>query len=263
MHAELERVANHLDVALKLAEDAALAVGVARFGILREDVLRLRARLCGSRFGRGAVRPGGTGVWPLLHPDELRGWLDSFEHDLVRDRRLLMRTTSFTDRLIGSGRLDRETVDQLGAVGPVARAVGISTDARFERPYGAYARLGFEVVTAEKGDAMARLEVRFGEIRESLHLTRQALDRLQRLADTPVRNELPAGSGAAFGWAEAPQGELVYWVELEAGRLARVHISSPSLHNWPLVVASFRGDVLTDFSFIEHSFGLTPAGADR
>jgi Ni,Fe-hydrogenase III large subunit len=110
---------------------------------------------------------------------------------------------------------------------------------------------------------MARLEVRLGEIEQSLHLTRQALDRLQRLGDGPLSTELPAGDGAAFGWAEAPQGELVYWTELEGGSLGRVHISSPSLHNWPLFVASFRGDVLTDFSFIEHSFGLTPAGADR
>lgn len=263
VHAELERIANHLDVAMKLAEDAALAVGAARFGILKEDTMRLRAQLCGSRFGRGVVVPGGVATRPLLTAGELRERLARFEHELVRDRQLLLRTTSFTDRLIGSGHLDRESVEQLGGVGPVARAVGISTDARFERPYGAYERLGFEVVTADEGDAMARLEVRFGEIRESLHLIRQALDRLQRIGEGALRSELPAADGAAFGWAEAPQGELVYWVELAAAAVGRVHISSPSLHNWPLFVASFRGDVLTDFSFIEHSFGLTAAGADR
>jgi formate hydrogenlyase subunit 5 len=262
VHAELERLVNHLDVAIKLAEDAALSVGAARFAILKEDVTRLRARLCGSRFGRGVVVPGGLAAEPLLSPDELRARLGRFEHDLARDRQLLLRTASFTDRLIGSGRLDRATVEELGGVGPVARAVGVSTDARFERPYGAYERLGFDVVTADEGDAMARLDVRFGEIRESLHLVRQALDRLQRIGAGPLR--APAdGDGAGFGWAEAPQGELVYWVELRGGRTGRVCISSPSLRNWPLFVASFRGDVLTDFSFIEHSFGLTPAGADR
>jgi formate hydrogenlyase subunit 5 len=263
VHSELERIANHLDVAAKLAEDAALSVGLARFAILKEDVQRLRARLCGSRFGRGVVVPGGLAAAPLLEPGELRAWLARFERDLVRDRQLLLRTASFTDRLIGSGRLDRGTVEKLGGVGPVARAVGVSTDARFERPYGAYARLGFEVVTADDGDAMARLEVRFGEIRESLHLVRQALDRLERVGNVPLRSEVPATDGGAFGWAEAPQGELVYWTEVEAGTVARVHVASPSLRNWPLFVASFRGDVLTDFSFIEHSFGLSPAGADR
>ncbi len=263
VHAELERIANHLDVAMKLAEDAALAVAVARLGILKEDVMRLRARLCGSRFGRGVVVPGGIAAPPLLPSDELRLRLGRFEHELARDRRLLLRTASFTDRLIGTGRLDREQVEELGGVGPVARACGISTDARFERPYGAYARLGFDVVTADDGDAMARLAVRFGEIRESVHLIRQALDRLRRTADGPLRAALPAEAGSAFGWAEAPQGELLTWVELSGGRLERVHVSSPSLRNWPVFVASFRGDVLTDFSFIEHSFGLTPAGADR
>jgi formate hydrogenlyase subunit 5 len=263
VHAELERIANHLDVAIKLAEDAALAVAVARFGILKEDVMRLRARLCGSRFGRGVVTPGGLAAAPLLLPDDVRAWLGRFERDLRRDRQLLLRTASFTDRLVGSGRLDRVTVEELGGVGPVARAAGVSTDARFERPYGAYERLGFDVVTADDGDAMARLEVRFGEIRESLHLVRQALDRLLRNGEGPRTAALPAGEGAAFGWVEAPQGELVYWVELSEGRMGRVHIASPSLRNWPLFVASFRGDILTDFSFIEHSFGLTPAGADR
>jgi formate hydrogenlyase subunit 5 len=262
IHLELERVANHLDVAMRLAEDAALAVAVARFGILKEDVLRLRARLCGSRFGRGVVVPGGIGTPPRLEPSDLRDWLGGFERELTRDRWLLLGTASFTDRLIGSGRLDRESIEQLGGVGPVARATGLSTDARFERPYGAYEHIGFDVVTAEEGDAMARLEVRFGEIRESLHIVRQALDRLDR-ARADLRVQLRAGDGAAFGWSEAPQGELVYWVELAAGQVARVHVSSPSLHNWPLFVESFRGDVLTDFSFIEHSFGLTPAGADR
>jgi formate hydrogenlyase subunit 5 len=264
VHAEIERVANHLDVAMKLAEDCALSVGVARFGILKEDVMRLRARLCGSRFGRGVVVPGGISSAPRLDPEQLRDWLGRFERELVRDRKLLLRTASFTDRLIGSGRLDRETVEALGGVGPVARAAGLSTDARFERPYGAYERLGFDVATAEGGDAMARLEVRFGEIRESLHLVRQALDSLGRVAaSSPLQAALPARAGGAFGWAEAPQGELVYRVEVEDGRVRRVHVSSPSLHNWPLFVAAFRGDVLTDFAFIEHSFGLTPAGADR
>ncbi|HEY7692713.1 MAG TPA: NADH-quinone oxidoreductase subunit C [Gaiellaceae bacterium] len=262
VHAELERIANHLDVATRLAEDAGLSVGVARFGILKEQVMRLRARLCGSRFGRGVVVPGGISAEPLLSTTEIRSILNELERDLRRDRKLLLRTPSFTDRLIGSGTLEPITVDAYAGIGPVARGSGIPTDARFERPYGAYRRLGFRIATAEDGDAMARLEVRFDEIRESIHLIRQALERDAKEEDEPAA-ELPAATGAAFGWAEAPMGELVYWVEVAEGRLQTVRISSPSLRNWPVFAAAFRGDVLTDFSFIEHSFGLTPAGADR
>ena len=263
VHAELERIANHLDVATRLAEDAALSVGVARFGILKEQVMRLRARMCGSRFGRGVVVPGGIGGPPLLDPSVVLGELDRFERDFRRDRRLLLATTSFTDRLIGSGRLDGPTVDAFGGVGPVARGSGIGTDARFERPYGAYVRLGARIATDEAGDAMARLHVRFAEIDASLHVIRQAFERLDKYG-SELRAEIPVEvSGASFGWSEAPMGELVYWVEIDGGRLRTVRIASPSLRNWPLFVESFRGDVLTDFSFIEHSFGLTPAGADR
>lgn len=262
VHAELERIANHLDVAAKLAEDAALSVGAARFAILKEDVMRLRAATCGSRFGRGVVVPGGVSA-PCATPNEdVTAGLARLERDLRRDRRLLMRTTSFVDRLIGSGRLDRGTIDRLAAVGPIARAAGVSTDARFERPYDAYLRLGFDVVTREKGDAMARLEVRLGEIDQSLHLIRQALDRIDR-EPPELRAPLPGGEGVAFGWSEAPMGEVVYHVRVREGRVADARICSPSLRNWALLEDSFRGDVLTDFSFIEHSFGLTPAGSDR
>jgi formate hydrogenlyase subunit 5 len=260
--AELERIANHLDVAARLPEDTALSVGSARFAILKEDVLRLQARLTGSRFSRGVVVPGGIRFEPATGLEAFRDSLDRLERDLDRDQKLLLRTTSFTDRLIGTGRLDRETVESFGGVGPVARACGLSVDARFERPYDAYRWLGFDVPTRVQGDAMARLEVRLREIRESLHLIRQAIDSLGR-RQGPIRAELPGGGGTGFGWSEAPQGELVYWVEIEDSRLGNVHVLSPSFRNWPLFSESFRGDVLTDFAFIEHSFGLTPAGADR
>jgi formate hydrogenlyase subunit 5 len=260
--AELERIANHLDVAAKEAETAALAVGQARMLILKENVLRLQAALTGSRFARGVVTPGGVRYEGRLPADRTKAALEAFERELIRDRELLLGTTSFTDRLIGSGPLPRATIERLAAVGPLARGSGISTDARFERPYGAYRRSGFEVVTRDDGDAMARVEVRFAEIEQSLHLLRQLIDRLIR-RDGPIRADLPSAAGSAFGWAEAPQGEVVYWVRVTDGRVAEAHIASPSLRNWRLFAESFRGDVLTDFAFIEHSFGLTMAGADR
>jgi formate hydrogenlyase subunit 5 len=264
IYAELERIANHLDVAAKEAETPALAVGHARFAILKEDVLRLRSALTGSRFSRGMVRPGGVRAEAYLPVKELTDALDRFELDFERDSKLFVGTASMTDRLIGSGVLDRATVERFAGIGPVARGSGVSTDVRFERPYGAYRRAGFEVITREAGDAMARVEVRFGEIRESLHLIRQMSDRLGRDGEPELAAGTPNGTtGAAFGWSEAPQGELVYWVEVEEGIVRRVRIASPSFRNWQLYSEAYRGDVLTDVGFIEHSFGLTPAGADR
>jgi len=262
VHAELERIANHLDVAVKLAEDAALSVGAARFAVLKEQIQRLRAGLCGSRFGRGVLATGGLAAGPLLEPKTVLATLDGFERQLKRDRRLLLRTASFTDRLIGSGTLDRDAIDDYAGVGPVARACGVAADARFERPYGAYVRVGGRISTVDDGDAMGRLRVRLFEIGESLHIIRQAFERLDKYGPE-LRAGVPASDGAALGWAEAPMGEVIYWVEVANDRVGTLRISSPSLRNWPLFADAFRGDVLTDFAFIEHSFGLTPAGADR
>ncbi|HLY86495.1 MAG TPA: NADH-quinone oxidoreductase subunit C [Gaiellaceae bacterium] len=262
VHAELERIANHLDVGIKLAEDAALSVGVARLGVLKEQVMRLRARLCGNRFGRGVLMPGGVRREPLLSSAEVIQAIDSFEDDLRRDRSLLLATASFTDRLIGSGRLDAETVMRYGGVGPIARACSLGIDARLERPYGSYGRLGFRIARTTGGDAMARFEVRLEEIDQSVHVIRQALERLDGDM-AALRIAITDASGEGCGWAEAPNGEVIYWIAIEDGRLREVHIVSPSLRNWPLLSESYRGDVLTDVSFIEHSFGLTPAGADR
>jgi formate hydrogenlyase subunit 5 len=261
--AELERMANHLDVIAKEAETAALSVGQARFQILKEDVMRLQARLTGSRFARGIVVPGGLRAEPRLALDALLEALDGLERDLRRDRRLFLATGSMTDRLVGSGVLPRALVEDHGGVGPVARGSGISTDARHERPYGDYRRVGLEVVTASEGDAMARVEVRFGELAESLRVLRRTVDQLRRRNGELCAPLPDRAGGAAFGWTEAPQGELVTWVEIEDGRVRNAHIASPSLRNWALFSHAFATDVLTDFAFVEHSFGLTPAGADR
>jgi Ni,Fe-hydrogenase III large subunit len=263
VHCELERMACHLDVIAKQAETTALYVGQARFQILKERVQRLRARLTGSRFGRGAIVPGGVRGEGMMSLDELLGELDEIERQLRRDRRMFLGTASMTDRLIGCGRLARELVEDYGAVGPLARGSGLSTDVRHERPYGNYKRLGLRVVSERDGDAMARVNVRFGELAESLRLLRQSIDHLRR-RDGELRAVFPrGGEGTAVGWVEAPQGELLVWVELREGLLVNVHIASPSLRNWALFDHAFPNDVLTDFAFIEHSFGLTPAGADR
>jgi formate hydrogenlyase subunit 5 len=263
VYCELERMACHLDVVAKEAETTALYVGQARFQILKERVQRLRARLTGSRFGRRAIVPGGVRAEAEMSVDELSGELGAIEQDLRRDQRLFVGTASMTDRLIGGGRLSRGVVEEYCAVGPVARGSGLSTDARHERPYDAYTRLGVRVVAQRAGDAMARVNVRFGELFESLRLARQAVEQLRR-RDGDLLAPLPRRAiGTACGWAEAPQGELLIWVEIRNGLLHRVHIASPSLRNWALFDHAFPKDVLTDFAFIEHSFGLTPAGADR
>ena len=109
---------------------------------------------------------------------------------------------------------------------------------------------------------MARLEVRVEEIAQSFRLLRQAAGELGR-ADGPLRVPCDPADGRAAGWAEAPQGEVLYDVASEGGRIRRCRVRSASFHNLVLMHEVFAGDILTDFPFIEASFGLSVAGAAR
>jgi len=109
-------------------------------------------------------------------------------------------------------------------------------------------------------DAMARLRVRWTEIDSSAALIEEALAQLEECRQKPVNVRVVPGDGFAAGWAEAPQGEVLYGLEIEDGRIQRCLARSASFHNLMLFLDVFNGDVLTDFAFIEASFGLSYAG---
>ena len=262
VHAELERIANHLDVAMRLADAAALAVATARFGWHKERVLRLRSDLCGSRFGRGVVTAGGVRI-PLAPPPgaDLRDRLDALERDITGDERAAMLTASFLDRLRGTGPLEPEIAARHGALGPIGRASGVSEDVRVSRPYDAYQQLAVDVAVGSAGDVQERLRVRWAELHESFRLIRSALTEFgDPTTPAPAADQHPVPDGRGVGWAEAPHGEVLYVVEVTGGRLSRVVARSASFHNLPLFHTVFAGDIFTDFPFIEASFGVSIAG---
>jgi formate hydrogenlyase subunit 5 len=264
LHAELERLANHLDVAVRLADAAGLAVATARFGVHKERVMRLVGRMCGSRFGRGVVIPGGVSAVPAVSRREFLAEISRLEKTISSDVQELMGTSSFLDRLRRTGPLRAERAREHGALGPVGKGSGFSDDARLVRPYDAYPALGLgEPGHHTDGDALARLRVRWDEVRQSFHLIRQAADELGEGAGRPLQVECPVGEGRALGWAEAPPGEVLYDVRVEDGHVTRCAIRSASYHNLVLFHEVFAGDILTDFPFIEASFGLSVAGVAR
>lgn len=262
VHAELERIANHLDAATKLAEAAALSVAASRLSWHKERVMRLRGELCGSRYGRGVVTIGGVRAPLALSPEEVLHALAALEPGLARDERALMLTPSFLDRLRGTGPLPHALALRHGALGPIGRASGCGEDVRASRPYGAYRELAVLVAGHQDGDVQTRLQVRWDELHESLRLVRAALHRLAAQdggwTAPPTPNPVPDGRGV--GWAEAPQGEVLYLVECAGGRVRWVKPRSASFHNMVLFHSVFAGDIFTDFPFIEASFGLSPAG---
>ncbi len=263
LHTELERLACHLDVIVRLADGAGLAVATARFGWHKELVLRLVGQLSGSRFGRGVVVPGGVTGWPHAEPADLLAAIGALDKQIAADLSLLMGTASFLDRLRRTGPLRPERAAGHGALGPIGRASGYLDDGRQARPYAAYGSLGVAVSSREDGDALARLEVRIDEIAASFHLLRQAVDELAEAGTGPLRAPCEPTAGRAVGWAEAPQGEVLYAVWLEDGLIRRCRPRSASFHNLVLMHEVFAGDILTDFPFIEASFGLSAAGVAR
>lgn len=265
VHAELERVANHLDVVMRLTDAAALAVATARFGWHKERVLRLRSELCGSRYGRGVVTVGGVSAGLGLPLEEIRSAVDRLEKDIAGDERAAMVTASFLDRLRGTGPLPAEVAARYGALGPIGRASGAGDDVRATRPYDAYRQVGVQVAVGHTaGDVQDRLRVRLDEIHEAFRLVRQAVARLAEYGEAPhpdeLRTLLDVPDGRGVGWAEAPQGEVIYVLEVAGDRLRRVAPRSASFHNLPLFHTVFAGDIFTDFAFIEASFGLSIAG---
>jgi formate hydrogenlyase subunit 5 len=262
LYAELERIANHLDVAVRLAEAAGLAVATARFALHKERVLRLVSALCGSRFGRGVVVPGGVSALPLLPPAQIHAEAGKLRQAVTADAAALMTTSSFLDRLRGTGPLTPARARQHGALGPIGKAAGFADDARLARPYDGYPSLAVPPAPAHAaGDALARLRVRWEEVDQAFGLIRQAADGLpaERATD-PLRVPCEPDRGRAAGWAEAPQGEVIYDIATMDGRIVRCHPRSASFHNLVLMHEVFTGDILTDFPFIEASFGLSVAG---
>jgi formate hydrogenlyase subunit 5 len=261
LHGELERLACHLDVIVRLADGAGLAVATARFGWHKERILRLVSQLSGSRFGRGVVVPGGVSVRPALDAPDVLAAMGTLERHITADLRLLMGTASFLDRLRRTGPLRPERASEHGALGPIGRASGGQDDARQTRPYAAYGFLEIRASSRPDGDALARLEVRVDEIASSFRLLRQAADELAAAGAGPLRSVCAPSRGRAVGWAEAPQGEVLYDVRVEDGRISRCRSRSASFHNLVLMHEVFAGDILTDFPFIEASFGLSVSGA--
>ena len=263
VHAELERVANHLDTMVRHTEAAGQAVAYAVLSHHKERVQRLRARLCGSRFARGVVVPGGVTRPLRLRPSEVLAAVAPLEREIDEDVHRLMDTPSFVDRLRRTGVLARDDARRFAVVGPVGRASGELEDVRNSRPYGAYQRLGQRIFEPhQEGDALARQRVRIDEIAGAFHLVRQAVDLLDGLGEPQSwRAAVPAVTGRSIGWAEAPQGELLYVVEAAEGRLVQVSQRNASFHNLAAYPAAFSKDIFTDVAFVEASFGLSIAGA--
>lgn len=260
---ELERLANHAGDLGAIAGDVGYLPAASFCGRIRGDFLNMTAVLCGSRFGRGFLTPGGT-IFDLTaaQRDDLLKRLAGTRRDLTDAVELLWNSPSVMGRLEETGTLTHEQGLELGLVGPAARACGIKRDVRNDYPFGIYRMTNLPVATAFHGDVCARTMIRWQEARKSMDFIEE---QLRHFPDGGHRVKASPGAGRSLAVAmtEGWRGEICHVaVTDEAGRFARYKIVDPSFHNWPGLAMALRGQQISDFPLCNKSFNLSCCGFD-
>ncbi|HVI92687.1 MAG TPA: hydrogenase, partial [Anaeromyxobacter sp.] len=221
------------------------------------------AEICGNRFGRGLLVPGGVRF--DLPPEAARALAARVRKAWERARGaagLFFDSPSVRARLEGTGTVTRETAAALGLVGPAARACGVDRDVRRDHASGIYRFVHVPVVNAETGDVFARSWIRLLEGERSAAF---AADQLENLPEGGVREAIGALAPRSLvvSLVEGWRGEIAHVAVTDAqGRLARYKVKDPSFHNWFGLAMALRNGQISDFPLCNKSFNLSYAGHD-
>ncbi len=289
--AELQRIASHLVWLGTSALDLGALTPFLYCFREREIILDLFEMVSGARMMTTYIRPGG--LWrdvPVEFEAAVRRFLDYFPRRIDQYEALLTKNPIFLDRTRGIGVLKREDAIRWGATGPVLRGSGIRYDIRKARPYSGYEQYDFDIPVREEGDVYARYLVRIEEMRQSLRIIRQALDKLpygpvrsnNRKFVPPPRSELghsmealihhfklwtegfSAPAEAVYVAVESPRGELGVYLEGNGGpKPHRVHFRTPSFANLQLLPLLAKGHLLADLVAIIGSIDIVLGDVDR
>ena len=261
--AELERVAMHLATLSGVATDIGFALPAAAFGGLRTAIINLTARVCGSRFGRGWIIPGGVrfGLDPASI-ETARHVLSGVLKEFSDVEALFFDSSSALARLEETGVVTTEQARAAGLVGLAARASGVACDVRTDFPYGIYRYSSIPSLTLDSGDVYARAKLRALEIRSSI---RFILEQLEILPTPKPNGSLGplAKNALTVALVEGHRGEVAHVLLTDSdGRIAQAKIKDPSFHNWHGLALAVRENGISDFPLCNKSFDLSYAGHD-
>jgi Ni,Fe-hydrogenase III large subunit len=261
--AELERLANHFGDIGAVCNDASFSIMHAQCGILRENVLRSADACFGHRLMMDRAVPGGVAAdLDTAGVARIEAGLADIRRQFPKLVELYDNTASLQERTATTGILSVQLARQFGAGGYVGRASGRAFDARKLPGSAPHDQLAFDIPGFETGDVNARVWIRIREVEQSLALIEQIL---QRLPDGPVQVAVAGsggGSGEGLGLAEAFRGDVLVWLRLDRGRVARCHLRDPSWFQWPLLEAAIEGNIVADFPLCNKSFNCSYSGHD-
>ena len=288
---ELQRIASHLVWLGTHALDlAAMSLFLYCFRE-RELILDILEMCGGQRMITTYIRPGG--LWrdvPVEFEAAVRQFLSIFPKRIDEYGALLTKNPLFLERTVGIGVLSREDAIRWGVTGPILRASGVSHDLRKVQPYSGYELYDFDIPVETAGDTYVRYLVRMEEMRQSLRIVQQALDKLpygpvrsnNRKFVPPPRSEVgtsmealihhfklwtegfPAPKGGVYVAVESPRGELGVYLEGNGGpKPYRVYWRTPSFDNLQILPLISKGHLVADLVALIGTVDIVLGDVDR
>ncbi|MCH8034884.1 MAG: NADH dehydrogenase (quinone) subunit D [Bacteroidetes bacterium] len=254
MVAELARITSHLVAIGALAMDVG-ALTIFLWNLReREKVMDIWDMLCGARFTNSYTRIGG--VANDIPPDALakiKWFIDQFEDNLTECEKLINTNRIFVERIDGVGVISKEEAIDLGFSGPNLRASGVEFDIRRAQPYLNYDDIDFKIPVYTEGDSLARYFVRLDEMRESIKIVRQVLEKMPEgeiILNKP-KKVLPHKTEVYTKMEELihdfmivnfginpPAGEIYHSIEGSKGELGFYLVSKGEGHPWKCKIRS-------------------------
>jgi Ni,Fe-hydrogenase III large subunit len=260
--AELERLVSHLRSAARVLWSLGMEHQSHVLAGLAGGAARELQALAGRAEVADLLLPGGLAREPSkADRDELLLALPKLNRALYREIDRLIDHHALLARTVEVGVLPRAAAEQFGVRGPLARASGITRDARVDLPYALYGQLAVRAITQEGGDVYARLMVLLLEGYESVKLAELLL---RDLPDGKWQGRIPLelGPGPASGLVEAPYGPLRYTLEGDGARLRRAAVDAPRQLDRLMVRTLLSGALIDNSVAIIASAGHCPACAE-
>jgi len=232
----------------------------------REEVLKIFEKYCGARLTTHAFRIGGC-LYETYEgfEREVKKFLEFVTPKIGEYEELLTTNRIWVERTKGVGTISAKDCVALGVTGPVLRASGVKWDIRKAQPYAAYADFDFEIPIGQSGDTYDRYIVRMEEMRQSLRIIAQAIDRIPEgpiMAKVPKVIKPPVGE--IYHSIEAPKGELGYFIVSDGSTQPyRVRVRPPSFVNLQALDLMVRDQLVADVIAVIGTLDIVLGEVDR